>query len=815
MSDGDSMWLQQSITIPDPLPDESETGETGTVESMPPPPPPPSSSQSSEPKPSQGAELSLTRVVMDPSSFLRSSAARPSLRQSTRASVSAAAFITAQEFDEMRARLSQAKRELLKLSDIQKDLDFARFELARAKEEATLLRESNAGLKREVEAQVTRAEKEQRAREQLDSQRVQESATLHREMDYMKQKMEDLRDDHTRRLNEITEQQEKEFQPRITSLREELAAAAEDALQLAGELSDMRQQKAAVEARLTSALSDAEKAFATVADLQKRCEAAEAEKQMLEEKHRNYVQQVAQETAAARQEFNTRAETRVAQLTEVKDSALRDLQEECQTYKDQSKSLGEELAALRHRASEAQSELLHLTATHAKELRRVAEEHRLEMAEKQQQIETAMREATGSKSTLEEEAVSLRRQVAQLSCELSTVAGVLVQREKQLTQVEGDWRSVKEQLTRLELQNAELAADADQQAEAAAEATERVERVVKQKDELEEAFTRDVCEAKDRMRMLEESLMEAKSELATLQQQYVTSSDTGMTALRDARQQLDAVTEERNTLRALAAERQRFEEAAELYSRKFEAERTRSKNLQVELQAAVGRCASLEDRLDSQVRRLLTSAASRSPLAVAGSAMPSQPSPQGLRSASCVNSHSPLRSSVKRARTEDARVFAISGFDGNDILLSLKQLPNVAIAECKSNMPVPSNLTHLITNGQLTIKLLTALVRGCWVLPESYIVDSLREKKWLSEADYGFQHMDPPLMKQPVAMTEAFMSCKHYSTAALLLKEGGAILVKEAGEANIVLCTNTEVKQHSSPMTWERMVEMVYPVKIQ
>lgn len=54
-------------------------------------------------------------------------------RFSTRASMSAVnSFITSSEYDELRSRYTQAKRELLRLSDIQKDLEFTRFELERS-----------------------------------------------------------------------------------------------------------------------------------------------------------------------------------------------------------------------------------------------------------------------------------------------------------------------------------------------------------------------------------------------------------------------------------------------------------------------------------------------------------------------------------------------------------------------------------------------------------------------------------------------------------------------------------------------------------
>ncbi|KAG5502324.1 hypothetical protein GH5_05299 [Leishmania sp. Ghana 2012 LV757] len=832
MMEADSMWLQKSITLPDPIPeaeDESEapapvlapetagtppsnTGKATPEDPLPLPPPPTSE------KTAGGGEMDLTKIVLDTGSFLRASVQRPSIRYPSRASVSSSAFISAQEYDELRARYSQVKRELLKLSDIQKDLDFARFELARSQEEMKLLRQSNHSLKQEVEDYAQRVEKEHKARMSLESKMSAEGVTRTEEVEFLKKTIDELREENAKRLDDLAEQQEGEFQVRLQSMREELAGAAEEMTRLAAQVTQAQKARELSESKLTTTLADLERSRAEVGDCTSRIDALQRECRALEQQHRDFVQQQERQSAAYLEEQKALNEERVHQVTELKDAAIAELQEELREWKEKTKATAEELAVARHAVTELQEDMKQLAADRAKEMRRLAEEHRLALCERQLQMDAAIREARGSKTSIEEEAQSLRRQLAQVSSELSTVAGVLAQRERQLAKAEEELGRIKERCAVAEQENAQLASDAQLNAEAAEEAAERVGRLMKQNSDMEEEFSKDLRDAKERIRALETTLMQSKGELSALRKEQIKSADSGLAATRDLRAQVEALMEECTTLKAQAAERRRFEEMTHDYRQRYEAEKAKVATLEVELTAAVDRCTAVEAKLEERSRRVISQALSRSPMqSLHANATAASLSRHGKhRSVSSGQSYTTTGGgSVKRARTEDARVFAISGFDGNNLLLAVKQLPNVAIAECKSNMPVPSNLTHLITNGQLTIKLLTALVRGCWVLPESYVVDSLREQKWLREEDYGFQHEEPPLLKRRIAVTATFMSCKHYSTATLLLKEGGAIVVDDPEQAEILLCTNAEARNTKNGWNWEKMVEMIYPLKIQ
>lgn len=811
----DSMWLQKSITLPDPLPNDDgitpppSMTKTMKKDSEPRTPPQelsqaPPQSLPPPPTPSVPREADLTKMVLDTSSLFTQRAS--TARYSTRMSMSNAAFISAHEYDDLRARYTQAKRDLLKLSDVQKDLDFARFELTRSQEELKMLRLSNASIKADLSEALQSVEKERKMRATVAASKSDEEAMLQKEISFLKQQVEELRSDNAKRLAEVSEQQDSEYAQRMQALRNDLAAMAADVDDYAARLDDALRDKEVLQQKYENVVGEVAKARQAAAECDNRVQTLLQQCKELEERHEAFVAQSEKEHTELMQSQTALNEERAKQITESKEKVIEELTTDLQEMKGKHREAANELATLRHRYQQLESELEQLKSDHAKELRRLAEDHRLALCEKQLQMEAAVREARGSKTTLDEENQSLRRHVSKLSEELSTVAAVLAQREKQLTTAERDLGQCKEAVCRLEQEQVRLASDAELNCGALEDAMERVRRLQEEKETVEEQFTHDIAEAKAKTRSLEESLMTCQAELSLVRKEHIQAGDETRTITKELRAQLEEVTAERDTLRRANSERQRAEEAAEEYRAKFAAERQKADNLNVELRAAISRCATLEKRLEEELRRTINTV-SRSP----GNTMSH---PVGLRCTSSVNVQT-KSSSMKRARTEDARVFAISGFDGNDLLLSIRQLPNVAIAECKSNMPVPSNLTHLITNGQLTVKLLTALVRGCWILPEAYVLDSLKQRTWLSESEYGFQHADPPLLKKRIALTEAFAECKHYATANLLLKEGGAVVVNSPEEADVVVCTNDELQSYANGINWEGVVKLIYPVKIQ
>jgi hypothetical protein len=182
-----------------------------------------------------------------------------------------------------------------------------------------------------------------------------------------------------------------------------------------------------------------------------------------------------------------------------------------------------------------------------------------------------------------------------------------------------------------------------------------------------------------------------------------------------------------------------------------------------------------------------------------------------------------------QARTAATKIFAATGFDaGNTVLDEIHQLPDAEIAKAVANAAIPDNVTHLITTGQLTVKLLTALVKGCWVLPEEYVRTSVAKGKWEMEQAYGFRHRNPVLKGKTFIFTENFKKTRHYATARLVATEGGADVIPEVSPAQVrdfrdpvVLCTPQEYNamqallcSEAETMTWDSMVKTIYPPNV-
>lgn len=847
----DSMWLQKSLTLPDPLPDitgttpevashgearhrqeeepaaEEGDGEKGTTAPAEPPatadhtsPNPPSPSDASQ----RGGETELTQMLLGGPSGLavgagvqRASTGRYSC---PRMSLSSVAFISAREYDDLRAKYSQARRELLKVSDVQRDLDFTRFELTRAQEELKMLSQSNQMLRQDLNEAVERADRAAKAKAQLASEREEESLSQRKEVERLRALIEELRQSNSSRLADLVEQQESEAQMRVEAMRDELAAFAAQVQSMAEQMDELRREARGYETARDGAVDELRSLKNSLQDRDSKLAEAKEQLREAQESHQRFVDEIAKDREEALRSMQALSDRRVEQVTRSKDACMTELKEELQEAKDRCRTLAEESAVLRNTNQQLTEAVKQTACDHAKELRHLAEEHRLALYERDQQMEMKLREAKGNRFGVEEECQSLRKQLVKASEELSTVAAVLVQRERQLSEAERDRAHLKERLSALEQDNAQLASDAAVHEAAVEEAKERIHHLHQQKDTLEEGYSSDLRSAKERIRQLEALLMNTNAELSSVRQQQAKASEDDRAIRKRLREELEAMTEERNRLASsLNGAVANTESNAEEYRKRYAAEKQKTDALSAELASAVSRCSTLEKRLDDELRRAISRAVTMAPLSTRASPVPSA---VRLRSGSAANAHlgaSSARegSSMKRARTEDARVFAITGFDGGELLSSIKQLPNVAIAECKSNMPVPSNLTHLVTNGQLTMKLLTALVRGCWVLPEAYVIECLKQQTWLPESQFGFQHEQPPLLKKRFLVTDAFSACKHYSTAAVLLREGGAIVdeVSSADDADWVLCTNQEVAAFEGKgMSWERMVGLIYPVHV-
>lgn len=161
------------------------------------------------------------------------------------------------------------------------------------------------------------------------------------------------------------------------------------------------------------------------------------------------------------------------------------------------------------------------------------------------------------------------------------------------------------------------------------------------------------------------------------------------------------------------------------------------------------------------------------------------------------------------------RVFAITGFDDKNFGSQILSMPNAEVMQLKPNAPIPNGVTHLITNGSLTMKLFGALVKGCWVLPKSYVDDSVERHQWADESQYGFRHTNLPLLSKTMAFSPKFKT--HLATTESIASEGGAkvVPIAEHTKADYVMCVQSESEKYGTrATTWEQLVSLLYPKKV-
>lgn len=813
------MWLQESITVPDPLPSvtgkpQDEAGKKRA--SATPPRRPEESDPASNPQTpvrqiAATKEVELTKISFDPSS-LAASAQRPSLRFSSARmpSMAGSSLVSAQEYDDLRFRYTKAKRELVHLSDIQKDLEYSRFELARCQEEMKVIRDSHYKMKGELDEANHRADQDRRIKIELEMKLGDDFANHEKDVQFLRRQIDDLRDENAKRLHELNEQQESEAQMRIEAMRTELAGLGMQMDSLNALLDDVSAAKTVAEDNAKTLAVDLKNAELTIAELEKKLVASATAYGDLERQHREFIEQAESQKENQLRAMKACHDEHVSQVVASKESTIVELREELVLTEDKKRQLDDEVAGLRHKNQQLADEMSNTAQKHEKALRRMADDHQLKMSEQHMAYEAAVREAKGSRSAVDEENQALQRQVLKVTEELSTVASILAQREKQVNILEKDNDQLRETISHKEQQIAQVTQEIEVGVSTASENMDRVKRLMSEKEMMEEEFEHDIKEHKDKNRALESTLMECRKELLQARKDQMTAADETRVTIANLRSQISELTGTCGVLQLTVKQLRNGESDVEEARSMLGRERQTSESLRADLAAALSRCNQLEERLNGRQVRDLTQKSSRSPVPT------SQNGP--IRNG---NPNISVRGGSKRERPEDARVVAISGgMESATLFGSIKQLPNVAVAESKSNMPVPPNLTHLITNGQLTIKLLSALVKGCWVLPEKYISESRKHNEWLPEADYGFQHDVPPLQGKRVFMTPSFIAGKNYKTASVLLKEGNALITDEERDADMVWCSNADeslqsrVAPNGRFLNWEALMETIYPQKI-
>lgn len=184
-----------------------------------------------------------------------------------------------------------------------------------------------------------------------------------------------------------------------------------------------------------------------------------------------------------------------------------------------------------------------------------------------------------------------------------------------------------------------------------------------------------------------------------------------------------------------------------------------------------------------------------------------------------------ILASIKPTTTKKA-VFAITGIPASvQLAEDLSSFPHSEVCSAPSDAPIPAEVTHIISNGNITVKVLTALVRGCWVLPPTYVAKCSSNGGLVSEEQYGFRHADLPLAGKVIGITAGFRQGQFGKHLQDIAQEGGATIkfinmttddAAEISQYSIVACLKAE--QQSFPKngkTWESIVLAILPTAIQ
>lgn len=146
------------------------------------------------------------------------------------------------------------------------------------------------------------------------------------------------------------------------------------------------------------------------------------------------------------------------------------------------------------------------------------------------------------------------------------------------------------------------------------------------------------------------------------------------------------------------------------------------------------------------------------------------------------------RSSTTNPMITCDKVFAFTGFDPSEVQTLQREVESLGarVVECKANSVPPTETTHLVSNGLMTMKLLVTLSRGSWVVPSAYIHQSVAARRFVDESSNGGVRHDAPFFSGiAVALSPAFLSSRHATTASTVIAEGGAAVVDtSASSAN-------------------------------
>jgi chromosome segregation ATPase len=736
------------------------------------------------------------------------------------------------EVDELRARLSNLTREKLKWEDTQRDLERAKAELRQIQDDFGNLQEYCETLKRSADDAVLRCEQESRARQEAEMKLLNASLSSKKELQHVKLELEELQRNQSRVVEELKDTHSRELQhrvyhmsceyeaklnfvqDRVAHLEEELEkhrAAAKQATQLSSDIKVLERRARELESSLDEARSSAQASLAKMKG--EHDEAMESFKAIYEEQlHRERHESKAQ--LGVQTEKVKDMEKKVASLSDELFTCRKDLQDKC-------------------------NEVARMQVDVERRVGVVECDFQRQLTEAESKFNADIASLQFEKSKYHQTASSLKR-------ELDDVQEALRKANSRCEAAERDHECSREEISSLKSENDRLceklhsaAADMELYRSDLGEFEERFNRAMVAKETAEQAAIQDAGELRERSKKLEAEVLHFKGLLSTERRAKYAADTEYRRQISELTQRLhesslvatkeysaefhdaqDRIRELEGALRALQHEQQAVRHAlsmgqennaelqrrCEVYEMELSLLRAENTSLKMKPSGIEGRADSTAPAIPRTEVMPPAQEAASCPVERAGSRVPLSSQPH--------NADVSDRCSKRHRAEEPRRIVTMTGFEDRDLSRDLCALPNVSIIASRSNAPVPEELTHLICNGSLTIKLLSALVRGCWILPKRFAQDSVAAQQWLDEAAYGFRHETLPLLGKRIACTEGFKASKYYGTAQMIAHEGGAVMDDREDLADFVLCTSQENPRGEMSYTWDRMVRTIYPAPI-
>lgn len=764
MTDSDSLWLQKSIIISDPLDMSLESGR---------------SSNKSNKNTVNATELEA--IAMRPAARLSDGLRQGRAASSARLSSIANAMggFNPFEVDELKGKLAQLNREKLRWEDAARDLERSKTELQQARDDYRALEEYTQTIKTSADEASLRAERDAKARQEAESKLLEAMRNASKEQLALKSQIDEVKKANSHKLFEMKEALEAEHAMELTRITQENESVVRELEQKFSESDNSAKELSLKLASSETAMLKAKEAL------------AQREKELVQQ-----LSQLRMELSKAR----TDATDHAKQMQERVDTMHREHADAMERQKTVSE---EQLFVLREEAKAAQ-DLLQQRLCAFEEKYEAAKEDLFHARSDIQSQQASMKQLRVSHETAVQHAAEMHaKELNHIRSDLTALESSLAEAQKNLSDSQGEHRAVFERLVAEQATTRDLTekvsahlgeisvleerlrsavSDIESRDVELDEIAEVMQRMNNERDNTVKGYSEDLIEARARCDKLEGDLIAARLSLSNERKAHLATDGTYRRTIAELREQVTQAASSNVSAHTEDLEaHQHLRALCDQLGQRVAALETENSSLQEE----VARTRDTTKRQRGLVDVPTNVAASREP-------------------------------SGKRHRPEVVqRTFAVSGFDGQDLKFikkAIMELPNADFVECRSNEPLPASVTHLVASGQLTVKLLSAAVKGCWVVPKAYVDGSVASGSWNDEAATGFKHQQLPLSGKGVFVTSSFKSSKHFPTAKLLIDQGGAMTSSLAEGADIILTTSSEVSKFSGAQTWETFVNEIYPV---